>query len=307
MGIMGEEILIGHLDTGVDGAHLSLRKKIAAFQRFGYRGFAEEAISPIDSREHGTHIAGLLVGSSSHESAATDCLGIAPSAQLCSGMVIEEGNLIARVLSGLDWLIDCQVKVVNLALGVSSETPIFRTLIQEMIARDVVVVCSIGNQGAGKSTSPGSYPEVISVGALDIDGVRVAPFSGSSHPKNSTVCIKPDIVAPGVDILSSVPGNKTARKCGTSMAAAQVAGLAALLRQAFPEATNTLIKSALIESCAPCLSEQSHRSAYGIVRPVQALEWLSDWQRGDKASIFSRSHSLSIEGACFPQQAYSAF
>lgn len=274
LGLQGQGIRVGHLDTGIDGAHPAFAGRIAAFRRFGYRGIAEEAIPACDSGRHGTHTAGLIVG----QEADNHTFGIAPSARLFAGMVIEEGNIISRVLAGLDWLIDCEVQVVCLTLGVFTDTPVFRSLIREMTRRDILIVCPIGNRGAGKASTPGCYPEVLAVGAANIDD-SVPAFSGSCHQPNSEVCEKPDLLAPGVVVLSAIPGGAFGELSGTSMAAAQVAGCAALLKGAFPNLPNLLIKTALIKSCNPLPTDQNHRAANGMINPIKAYELLNSREK----------------------------
>lgn len=271
LGITSEGISVGHLDTGVDGAHPAFSGRIAAFRKFGYRGISSQSEPIIDSGFHGTHTAGLIVG----QNVEGSFIGIAPAAKLYSGAVIEEGNIIARILSGLDWLLDCEVQIVSLSLGIFAKTPVFHSLIREMYHRNILTVCPIGNRGAGKASAPGYYPEVLSVGALNESG-RVATYSGSFHHLNNEVCHKPDLVAPGHQILSAVPRGKVEAKTGTSMAAAQVAGLGALLKSAFPNASNNLIKKALLKSCDPLPEEQLHRAAHGTVNPQRAFELLKN-------------------------------
>ncbi len=269
-GHRGDGVRIGHLDTGVDATHPALAGRVASFRRFGYRGITEEPAPIHDSGWHGTHTAGLLVG----QSIDGHCIGIAPDAQLCSGMVLEEGNLIARILSGLDWLLGQNVHVVNLSLGISTETPIFQPLVQEMIRRDIVVVAPIGNSGAGKASAPGYYPEVLSVGAVDATG-RVPRFSGSYHRDGDEACHKPDVTAPGVDIRSTAPNNGLTGRSGTSMASVQVAGVVALLRAAFPQLPGATIQAALSHACRPRWQEQRHRSAAGCIDPIAAFAALA--------------------------------
>lgn len=283
----GQDIRIGHLDTGIDGAHPAFVGRIDAFRRFGYRGIAEEVVSAFDSGWHGTHTAGLMVGQSIGDSN----FGIASNARLYAGMVIEEGNIISRILAGLDWLIDCKVQVVCLSLGVFNKTPVFKTLIQEMIRRDILVVSPIGNRGAGQASAPGYYPESLTVGAVDIDG-NIPAFSGSFHQQDTIECYKPDILAPGVDILSAMPGGTIEEKSGTSMAAAQVAGLAALLRGVFPNLSNSIIKTALINSCDPLHPDQNHRAAAGMTNPIKAYDLLYGWSKEHTCQVRDANTNL---------------
>ncbi len=272
IGHRGAGVRIGCLDTGVDGAHPALHGRIERFRYFEAGGFSFRDCDPIDSGWHGTHVAGLMVGGRSGEGFA----GIAPEARLVSGAVIEDGYVLARILLGLDWLAECGVSVVNLCIGLPGASPVLRTLVRALTNRDILVVAPIGNRGAGAACAPGIYPEVLSVGAADRCG-RVAKFSGSSNNAASKACEKPDLVAPGVDIVSTLPGGGFGMRGGTSVSSAIVAGMAALLRQAFPRASAGEISRALRASCGPIARGQSLRTRQGPVRLKAAFEHL---QRG---------------------------
>ena len=113
-----------------------------------------------------------------------------------------------------------------MSLGLSENSPKLEKVIKEAVNSNILVVCAAGNEGDGDADSfeysyPAAYPDVISVGAVDKKGVP-AKFS------NSNTAI--DVVAPGVDILSTYPNNRFAVLSGTSMAAPHVTGSLALLK-----------------------------------------------------------------------------
>src|SRR5438067_5985923 len=113
-GFAGEGILVGHLDTGVDGKHRSLRTAIDRFVRIDNFGEIDAtAPAATDSDQHGTHTAGTIAG----RPVGKSIIGVAPEAKLASAMVIEGGNVVARVLGGLDWAIDQQVRIISMSLG----------------------------------------------------------------------------------------------------------------------------------------------------------------------------------------------
>lgn len=263
-GFRGDGVSIGHLDTGVDASHRALRGKVAEFRDFSRNGMTSTPCDPHDSGSHGTQTASLLVGNG---------FGAAPAATLRSGNVIEDGFIVARILLGLDWLAGTDVSVVNLSIGCPSDPAAFNTVLQVLQRKNVVVTAPIGNLGAGRHLTPGACLNVISVGSSD-DAGKVEAFSGSLNDPNSGAVIKPDIVAPGLDVPVLTAGCKRTTQTGSSFSCAALAGVVACLRGAFPNATAPELVTAVYGSCQPLLPDQSHRSRYGMIRPLAAFETL---------------------------------
>ena len=152
--------------------------------------------------------------------------------------------------------------VINLSLGEAEIEPsrdIVAAALDGAAAAGVVPVVAAGNNfqehGAGSVTSPGSSDRAITVAAeSETGGAVVATFS-SGGPTPYSLRMKPDVTAPGVGVLSSVPRREGlwAHFSGTSMAAPHVAGAAALLHQRHPSWTVAQIKSALVQTGQPVL------------------------------------------------------
>lgn len=266
-GFTGAGVRVGHLDTGVDGHHPALNGRIAEFMEFDHDGFAVPSASARDAGTHGTHIAGVICGRSCDQIT----IGVAPDARLCSGMVIEGGKCLVRVLAGLDWMLDCKVRVLCISLGVPIYNPLFEIVLNRMRADGVLVIAPAGNRGAGRTSSPANYPGVLAVGAINAND-RVAHFSGSQLFKRAADFFKPNLVAPGVDIPSAQPGGGLQIRSGTSMAAAQVAGAAALLFQAVPKAKPVEVEEAILATCTPLPESSEKRYGRGLINPLKALE-----------------------------------
>jgi subtilisin family serine protease len=185
-------------------------------------------------------------------------------------MVIEGGKSLVRVLAGLDWMFDCQVRVLCLSLGIPSYNPLFEIVLSRLRRAGVLVIAPVGNRGTGRSCSPANYGGVMAVGAVNSSD-QVVRFSGSQQFKRASAYFKPDLVAPGVDIPSARPGGGLQVRSGTSMAAAYVAGVAALLFQAQPHATPAQVEAALLATCTPRSASSEYRGGRGLVNPVEAL------------------------------------
>jgi len=111
----------------------------------------------------------------------------------------------------------------------------------------------------------------LAVGAINTKD-KVARFSGSQIFKRAADHHKPNLVAPGVDIPSAKSGGGLQIRSGTSMAAAHVAGIAALLFQTAPTATVEDVQDALLTTCTPLPESSEDRCGKGLVNPVKALE-----------------------------------
>jgi subtilisin family serine protease len=234
----GQGMLVGHLDTGVDDSHPALAGKVAQFEEFDSIGNAL-GTAPHDSDSHGTHTAGTICGSNFRGVN----IGVAPQARLASALVLPGGSgTFAQIVAGMQWAITQNVQVMNMSLGGTGYTTLWNLPVLNATLAGVLVVASIGNSGQGTSGGPGNDLFALGVGATH-HLEAVAGFSSGEtlvrvpHLVLSPIFgpltyMKPDISAPGVQVLSSVPGDDLAAFNGTSMAAPHVAGCAALLLSA---------------------------------------------------------------------------
>jgi subtilisin family serine protease len=229
--------------------------------------YANRPFDPLNS-QHATNVAGIAAGDhdtiATTESGKVRASGIAPSAYIGNYKVLTvpttdfglDGNS-PEIAKGIDQAVKDGMDVINLSLGEPEIDP-SRDIVVQALERaaqaGVVPVVAAGNDfaDAGKGTvgSPANAPDAITVAASTKgdDGPPdvIAGFS-SSGPTPLTLQMKPDVTAPGVDILSSLPGNAWSDPgwSGTSMATPHVAGAAAVLRERHPSWTVAQIKSAL--------------------------------------------------------------
>jgi subtilisin family serine protease len=232
------------------------------------------ATTPFDPQfsDHATHVAGIAAGD--HDTLATfsgtrsRASGVAPGAYIGNYKVLTvptddfglDGNS-PEIAKGIEEAVKDGMDVINLSLG-EPEIELSRDIVVAAIdsAADagVVPVVAAGNDfadgGRGSIGSPGTAPKAISVAASTLgDGTPadvVAGFS-SSGPTPLSLQLKPDVTAPGVDVLSSIPNDQWDEWQGTSMAAPHVAGAALLLKQRHPDWTPAQIKSALVSTGDP--------------------------------------------------------
>jgi subtilisin len=270
-GVFGKGIRVGHLDTGADASHEALRNQAKAFVDIDFDGNIISDSRPAidaayDSDEHGTHTAGTICGGLANGMA----IGVAPRVDLYVALVIEGGNALLRVLQGMEWCIENQVKVLSMSLGFRGYTPFFTDVMRRLRGNGVLPIIAIGNEGRGFSRSPGNYPEALSIGAIDSND-RIASFSSSIRFNRDVEPDQPDCVAPGVNVISAKPGGGVQAMSGTSMATPHVGGVAALLFESRPTATPDQVEKAILTTCKPLASETKERYGHGLIDPVAAI------------------------------------
>ena len=264
-------ITIGHLDSGISSEHSSLRDKVRRLLVIERDGSRWEAPESYDTAYHGTHTAGIICR------AADELGGAGASINFSAVALPSMHNILLNLANGMDALLDDSVKIVCLPVGLQKQTPIFVRMVEAFRERGILMVAPIGNKGKGSVHVPACYPEVLSVGAVHEDG-RVADFSGSCCDEQGA-CLQPDLMAPGVAIVSAMPDGTEQKHSGTSMACAYVAGIAAGLLAAQPEARAAKLAEALLTTAKPLAAEQQERCRTGIVQPQAALKYLLDKER----------------------------
>jgi subtilisin family serine protease len=227
--------------------------------------YAHRPFDPLSS-EHATHVAGIAAGNYRTRAQGIRISGVAPKAYLGNYKVLTiptpgfglNGNS-PEIVAGIEAAVRDGMDVINLSLGEAEIDPsrdIVATALDAAAAAGVVPVVAAGNSfgelGDGSVTSPATSDRAISVAAETESGPTVAGFS-SGGPTPLSLRMKPDVTAPGVTVLSSVPRREGTWQhfSGTSMAAPHVAGGAALLRQRHRGWTVEQLKSALVQTGGP--------------------------------------------------------
>lgn len=254
LGLVGTDVKIAILDTGIDPSH-------EMFDNVVQEDFTGTGVN--DTYGHGTHCAGIAAGDGQYR-------GVAYNATLYSGKVLDDNGYgqLSWLINGIDWAIEQDVDVISLSLGAiysgSPEDQLSSPEVQkveEAVAAGITVVVASGNCGSGcgsfdSVTTPGIARNVITVGAVDSEN-DWASFSSGDEILDY---VKPDVVAPGVDICSSVPGGYDCFS-GTSMTTPFVAGAAALLLQ---NESNTPIEiKQMLENSAVDLGVEGKDVKYG--------------------------------------------
>lgn len=268
-GYTGKQIVVAHLDSGVDSQHPALSNAIEQYAVFDANGQPVTTTGPYkDGDDHGTHTAGTIAGRLVD---GGPVIGMAPDAELIDATIVGHGDSVTRVLAGLNWALEKGARVLNLSVGFPGFRESFEEILKIVRKQHLLPVVAIGNDGPERTRSPGNYSTVLSVGATDSDD-KVAKFSSSYKPGDRAV--GPMVCAPGVKVLSAKPGGGYRESDGSSMAAPHVAGLAALLFGAKPEATIDEVEQAIVRSCSNPAGEDTVRIGAGIPDGIRALNHL---------------------------------
>ncbi|GHE92040.1 peptidase [Streptomyces spiralis] len=266
----GAGVRVAVLDTGVDTTHPDLEPRIVASKSF----VPGEDITDRDG--HGTHTASTVAGTG----AASDGKerGVAPDADLLVGKVLDDtgSGQDSWIIAGMQWAAETEhAKVISMSLGTSvrhgQNDPLSQALNKLSAETGALFVVASGNLGNNpySITSPATADAALSVGAVDSSD-QLASFS-STGPRLLDDGLKPDITAPGVDVLAArsqyMNGGEGyyRSESGTSMAAPHVAGAAVLLARKHPEWTAQQIKNALMSTSVPTPDYSPYQAGTGRV------------------------------------------
>ncbi|MEZ5357655.1 MAG: S8 family serine peptidase [Candidatus Zixiibacteriota bacterium] len=328
MGYDGSGRIVCSFDSGVDGAHPALINNYR-----GNKGFpaAECWFSPIDtssyprtyagqSSAHGTHTTGIMVG---HDDATGDTVGVAPGADWIAAAAIDVPGV--SIFQAFQWAADPDGNpntvsdlpdVINNSWGIQEIgcSDVLWNVIDNVEALGVVVIFAAGNEGPFDTLrNPANRADDsltnFAVGAwVEEDSLWYRSAQGPSDCDG--VSIKPNVVAPGLNIVSSVPGGSYLPNTGTSMACPHVAGAIAILRQKNPDATVDQIKTALLNSAIDQgVAGKDNKFGWGLIDIVAALNELDaltapslqvagfDKTEFNPGGIYSLSVSLKNVGA----------
>jgi len=305
-GVRGEGVIIGQSDSGVDGTHPELREQYRGHETGDSYNWFDPwygSTYPVDYGGHGTHTLGSALGRT---------VGVAPEASWigCVNLGRNLGNppryldclqfMLAPFPLGGDPLHDGRpemgANVLNNSWGCPAiegcDATALLPAVRALRAAGVFVVASAGNDGNACSTinAPISlYDEVFTVGAVDAGG-GIAMFSSRGPvTADGSGRTKPDVVAPGVNVLSSYPNGTFEYNSGTSMAGPHVAGVVALLWSADPSLVGDIdrTEALLIETAQPVVepfddvvycgdaSERPNNTVgYGLVDAYAAMSQL---------------------------------
>lgn len=305
-GVKGAAITVANIDTGVQYDHPALVGQYRGnrgdgtfdhdYNWFDAAGKCHDA--PCDTNGHGTHTMGTMAG----DDGAANHIGVAPGVRwiAANGCCPDDAALVA---SG-QWMLQPtdlngehpdaskRPNIINNSWGTQepSNDPFMDDVTRAWAAAGIFGVWSNGNNAPGCKTSgsPGSLTGNYSTGAYDVDN-KIGSFSSRGSGQDGET--KPNISAPGVNVRSSMPGNKYGYNSGTSMAAPHVAGAVALLWSAAPtlvgdvETTKELLDGTATDSPdGECGGTDDDNNVYGEGR-LDALKLVDSAPVSDAGTL----------------------
>lgn len=317
----GAGVVVAVLDTGINVGHASMdhlvdgkngNGELVAFK--DYVGGRDGVSNAYDDDGHGTHVSGIMVARGSSFSdklvyGGVDLRGGSPAIQLVVARVCDGDGCRGESLDdAVRWATAQGAQVISLSLGgepggldlpVRLQSDLERA-INDSIGQGVVVVAAAGNQGtdANDVSTPADIPRVIAVGAANRDG-RVAQLSSRGDASDNQCRTggllddgatgrcppnqKPEVIAPGVDILSAWAGDNYVKASGTSQATPFVSSVVALMLEGQPRLQSSSdvvqIKQVLMDTAKKVPGQDSPHddgAGYGIVQAQRALRAYSD-------------------------------
>ncbi|MGC4759317.1 S8 family peptidase [Micromonospora trifolii] len=274
-GWTGTGVRVAVLDTGADFTHPDLVGRVAE-----KADFTVEGGDAVDHNGHGTHVASTIAGSGA--AAHGQRRGVAPDAKLVIGKVLDDHGYgdDSGIIAAMEWAAT-RADVINMSLGGSDpddgNDPMSLAVDGLSRSTGALFVIAAGNSGAAIS-SPGSAATALTVGAVDRND-KLADFSSRGPLVTSNVA-KPELVAPGVDIVAARAAGTNLQDpidryyeaiSGTSMASPHVAGAAALLAQRHPDWTGERLKAALVGAADPLSGIDPYAVGAGRLNAARAL------------------------------------
>ncbi|HET9382141.1 MAG TPA: type VII secretion-associated serine protease mycosin [Streptomyces sp.] len=274
----GEGVRVAVIDTGVDVKNPQLKGAVdiksgrnllpgKPKDKDGNRVERGNARGTTDTTGHGTKVAGIIAA---RPAKGTGFVGLAPEATIIPIRQNDEhGNgSVDTLINAIGHAVAVRADVINISQDTSDAKdpgPPLEKAINAALDKDIVVVASAGNDGGngkGRKTYPASYDGVLAVASSDRNNERAA-FSQSGTWV--------DVAAPGVDMISTVPGGGHCSDSGTSFSAPYVAGVAALLRSEHPTWSARQIVAQIEQTAERATADHDMRVGWGVIDPVRAL------------------------------------
>jgi serine protease AprX len=278
LGYTGKGVKVALVDSGIDGSHPDLKGRIVE-----WKDLVSGKDTPYDDFGHGTHCAGIIGGNGAADNGKYK--GVAPEVSFIGVKVLgkDGSGSLSTILNGINYAAKSDAQIISMSLGSDEHSEAMDDAVCKAVENGKIVICAAGNSGPNAKTigCPSDCKNVISVGATDKND-QIASFS--SRGPTSDGRLKPEICAPGKDIVSTratgihnekAIDNNYISMSGTSMACPVVSGSVALMVQKNPKLTAAEVKDILEKTAKPIGSKCPNTDyGYGRISVKSAIDYL---------------------------------
>lgn len=275
---------IAILDSGIDTSHEEFRQPgliVSPYSTLTRRSSAPD----VSETGHGTHVAGIAAAPAN----GIGIVGVSPATSASARiMPVQISNVRGEssdttMMQGIRWAVNRGAKVINISSGGAGYSQAFQDTVNWAYQRGAVIVASVGNEGMEENevNFPAGYDHVIGVAAQCNGTVTSDCPKAYGRARFSNYNYSVDVVAPGVDMLSTIPSRVHIRevlpgygyKEGTSMAAPYVSGTVALIMSSHPGASPAQVTEILQSTASRGIRGLARTSTdgWGIVNPAAAV------------------------------------
>lgn len=265
------KVIVALIDTGVELSNIELADKITQ----GY-DFIENDTEPQDDNGHGTHCAGIIAANINNEIGIS---GITNSAVIMPIKALDKNGIgfYSDIAEAIVYAADNGAHIINLSLGGTEPSYLLQEAIDYAYNKGCVIVAAAGNLGNATPVYPAAFPNVIAVGATDENDKRWGLSSYGDFL---------DVVAPGVNILSTYLGNTYRKATGTSASSAFVSAVAAFIVSNSIDIKNYEVENLIFQNVDDLGNNgKDIEYGYGRINMLNAIKNTSELQ-----------HDISITG-----------
>ena len=275
----GKGVTVAVIDSEIDKAHPEIAKGIG--EKFDAVG------QPDQPHAHGTGMAGAIVSQSKLTGIAPGASALAVHAFSTSGPQQSPQATTRHIVAGIDWALSKGARIINMSFA-GPHDPMLSLALKNAYAKGAILIAAVGNAGPkSPPLYPAADPHVIGVTAID---------ENDKLYKGSNVGAQVAIAAPGVDVMVPAPADSYQITTGTSVAAAHVSGVAALLLERHPNADAQLILEVLTASATRLgTNKRDEKFGWGLIDPLAALNELDARMADPK--IASRTSAPAAQAA----------
>lgn len=229
---LGDKVKIAVIDSGID-----YTENFDVVERVDFIKDRESTLLFDDTCGHGTSVASIIAGRGKD----SDVEGLSQKAEIYSAKILnaKQQAPVSRVVKAIYWAIDKDVDIINISFGTKKYSEALEKAVNDAVAKGILVVASVGNNGKKGIDYPAKFKSVLSVGSVNAKG-KVSSFSSKGN--------KVDVVAPGEAITAQANFGEDLVLSGSSLATPYVTSIAADLWSRDKSKSAEFIKQLIIDS-----------------------------------------------------------